>query len=430
MSDEIFCLINCFDNNLLKTEKKYIKKNFIISNHNKKPFSLVENIGINIFSGIHSKYKIETILCIDDIKLICDGEIYNSKELYQYTKITPISLHSCEIIIHLYKQFGINKTLQMLDGVFSFILYDYRILQNDMNTYLFVASDNFAVKPLFILTPRNVDIENNSFYYYGFSNNKTILDFYLDKSCLSEHYCIEKMSPGTYTSFYLTFKTNSFWKMKEQSYYYIPSNVNFFMEPNYFTNLENYFYQSLNKRIDFIKHQFNINGSLYNNTYPHVGCLLTNCYYSIFLVDFLNKHQKKTGITFTPYIIYNNLEELKKLQFISKSINLDKYVEINTSLSEEYEKINNLSYLFISDGINTMIDFLKDKHIINESNLLKTEEFHEIQKLRNNNIIIMTPFLDKFFVDYFFQQKDFVLNNYFLYDKQILSYWNYINDKK
>jgi hypothetical protein len=42
----------------------------------------------------------------------------------------------------------------------------------------------------------------------------------------------------------------------------------------------------------------------------------------------------------------------------------------------------------------------------------------------------MTPFLDKFFVDYFFQQKDFVLNNYFLYDKQILSYWNYINDKK
>ena len=34
------------------------------------------------------------------------------------------SNNDCEIIIHLYKKFGIEETLNLLDGVFAFVLLD------------------------------------------------------------------------------------------------------------------------------------------------------------------------------------------------------------------------------------------------------------------------------------------------------------------
>ena len=63
-------------------------------------------------------------LTIDNIVLICNGEIYNYKELYQMLEIEPTTSSDCEVIIHLYKRYGIEYTLQVLDGVFSFALYE------------------------------------------------------------------------------------------------------------------------------------------------------------------------------------------------------------------------------------------------------------------------------------------------------------------
>ena len=63
-------------------------------------------------------------IVVDGIRLICNGEIYNYKELYQKYHFTPTTDSDCEIIIHLYKQFGILRTLTYLDGVFAFVLYD------------------------------------------------------------------------------------------------------------------------------------------------------------------------------------------------------------------------------------------------------------------------------------------------------------------
>ena len=58
------------------------------------------------------------------LALVCNGEIYNYKQLYNEINVTPKTGSDCEIIIHLYKKYGINQTLQLLDGVFSFILID------------------------------------------------------------------------------------------------------------------------------------------------------------------------------------------------------------------------------------------------------------------------------------------------------------------
>lgn len=75
--------------------------------------------------------------------LCCNGEIYNYKELAQEHGFKLETHSDCEIIIHLYQKFGIEKTCQMLDGEFSFILYDMEKKE------LFVARDLLGLRGLF-----------------------------------------------------------------------------------------------------------------------------------------------------------------------------------------------------------------------------------------------------------------------------------------
>ena len=49
---------------------------------------------------------------IGDITLICNGEIYNYKELYSMMNVEPSTDSDCEVIIHLYKKYGMDHTLQ------------------------------------------------------------------------------------------------------------------------------------------------------------------------------------------------------------------------------------------------------------------------------------------------------------------------------
>ena len=58
-------------------------------------------------------------LTIDNVSLICNGEIYNYKDLYNVIGIKPLSSSDCEVIIHLYILFGIEYTINLLDGVFA-----------------------------------------------------------------------------------------------------------------------------------------------------------------------------------------------------------------------------------------------------------------------------------------------------------------------
>ena len=79
-------------------------------------------------------------------RLICNGEIYNYKDLIKEFELENEykSGSDCEIIIHLYKKIGIEETLKKLDGVFAFVLVDY-----DIQT-TFVARDPVGVRSLFI----------------------------------------------------------------------------------------------------------------------------------------------------------------------------------------------------------------------------------------------------------------------------------------
>ena len=77
------------------------------------------------------------------IYLICNGEIYNYKELYYYLNLNPTTNSDCEIIIDLYLTYPIEYFIKLLDGVFAFIIYD-----SNLNTYS-VGRDPFGVRSMF-----------------------------------------------------------------------------------------------------------------------------------------------------------------------------------------------------------------------------------------------------------------------------------------
>lgn len=82
-------------------------------------------------------------LNLGNIWLVCNGEIYNHEFLFKQNGFTNFSGSDCEIIIHLYKRYGIKDALKMLDGVFAFFLYDAD------KDEAFVARDPFGVRPAF-----------------------------------------------------------------------------------------------------------------------------------------------------------------------------------------------------------------------------------------------------------------------------------------
>ena len=63
---------------------------------------------------------------ISNIQLICNGEIIIIK-LFDNITYKPTTNSDCEIIVYLYILYGIEYTLNLLDGVFAFVLIDYNI---------------------------------------------------------------------------------------------------------------------------------------------------------------------------------------------------------------------------------------------------------------------------------------------------------------
>lgn len=80
---------------------------------------------------------------IDDVYLICNGEIYNYKELISEHNFNYHTNSDCEVIIHMYRKLGIHETVKRLDGVFAFVMYDKR------HDILYAARDPLGIRSLY-----------------------------------------------------------------------------------------------------------------------------------------------------------------------------------------------------------------------------------------------------------------------------------------
>jgi asparagine synthase (glutamine-hydrolysing) len=243
----IFTLLNN-TGHLLTTQ--FIKEQFEKGRGRGPENSVFKNIMIQADFGFH-RLAINGLddisnqpIIIDDISLICNGEIYNFNELYEMMNVTPKTNSDCEIIIHLYKKYGIEQTLQMLDGVFAFVLIDYRM--NLAMSKMYIARDPYGVRPLYFLKQENktisVDpyepVKSETLYDFNISSNifgfaselkmlyeiKNKMNEYVKSKHLMKkslpYYKISQFSPGTYSVFDLKFKVNSAWELSKNQYPY------------------------------------------------------------------------------------------------------------------------------------------------------------------------------------------------------------------
>jgi asparagine synthase (glutamine-hydrolysing) len=226
-------------------------------------------------------------IVINDIILICNGEIYNYKFLYETIGVKPLTDSDCEVIIHLYLKYGIEQTLTMLDGVFSFILYDNRITC-DLNNKVYIARDPLGVRPLYYLKNNNKNDKYNSFNLYGFASELKCLEYFYN--CNRNNYTLEQFKPGTYSIFNLSNIVNSVWEPiqnGENIQYYIPSFSHNWLNNEFETTLADSIYSKISTYLNIAVEKRCL------STERPIACLLSGGLDSSLITALVNNYFKK-----------------------------------------------------------------------------------------------------------------------------------------
>lgn len=107
--------------------------------------SIIKNNGIYVFSRLAindvSEKGNQPMVNKNGVILMCNGEIYNFKELIEEYQLDCSSHSDCEVILKLYEKFGFEETIHKLYGVFAIVLID--------NDKVYIARDRIGVRPLF-----------------------------------------------------------------------------------------------------------------------------------------------------------------------------------------------------------------------------------------------------------------------------------------
>jgi len=293
----IFALLNNRDSDIETIRTEFMKG----KNRGPENSQFLNLSTINTILGFHrlpiNGYKDEDAnqpFHINNKYLICNGEIYNYKQIYKVLQdVTPRSKSDCEVIIHLYEKFGIDQTLQIIDGVFAFILIDL-----DANK-IFVSRDTYGVRPLFVGIVPN-DIDNTSMYYFA-SEIKSICNI-----PSIQHGNIHQFEPGCYSVFSIDHKNIA---------HYIDSRE--FSSPNSFSGsfmsidqdkimkeIYNHIEDAVRKRVD--------------NTDREVACLLSGGLDSSIVCALVKRFHK--GPLHTWSIGFEGSEDLRNAQIVAEHI--------------------------------------------------------------------------------------------------------------
>ena len=283
---------------------------------------------------------------IKNIVLICNGEIYNYKYLYELMNVTPETNSDCEVIIHLYLKYGIEQTLQMLDGVYSFVLYDLR-LEKNLDNYIYFARDPYGVRPLYLL-------KNKKQPCIG-----AVVACASELKCLHEilsvnredntkekiKYEIAQFQPGTYSTYKLSSLACSKWvTIHENKTHTTPA----------FPYICNYYNSYMDTTIEDEKYETNIIRYLCDavkkrclNTERPIACLLSGGLDSSLIAALVNNFYKmEFGLdkTIETYSIgLRGSEDLKYAKIVAEYIG-SKHTEIVLTEKEMFEAIPDVIY--------------------------------------------------------------------------------------
>jgi len=465
----IFALLN----NKTTFNNKTIEKAFNVLNTQGPEYSNFELHTNKLFLGF-KRLAINGLtnepqqpITIDGIRLICNGEIYNYKilfnELYKSNKILPQTGSVCEVIIHLYKLYGIEQTLRLLDGVFSFVLYDYSDVNCDPK--IFVARDPFGVKPLYMMRKQQNIYDDKNIYNNSNITHENIIGFaseiktlhpilYSDKDVLLynskintfnndkiyngvyKSYEIVPFEPGTYSIYSIDFKVNAQWKNIIQNKKYICTNFPCTMlNYNYMESIDEIYRQIV----------YNLENAVMKRVMGTrdrpIVCLLSGGLDSSLITSFVKKHYNGELKTFS--IGMEGSPDLKYARFVADHLQTN-HTEITVTEDDFFNAIPNVietiesydtatvrdsvgNYLvgkYISENTDASVVFNGDGcdeltggylYFLNSPSSIEFDKecrrllanIHTFDVLRSDRCIschgleTRTPFLDRTFVDFY-----------------------------
>jgi asparagine synthase (glutamine-hydrolysing) len=300
----IFAMLN---NESFKID--FVKEQFIKGQNRGPEFSKLQQFGILCLLGFH-RLAINGLntssnqpIIIGDVALVCNGEIYNYKELYKIMDITPTTQSDCEVIIHLYNKYGMKQTLQMLDGVFAFILCDINL--NNPNTKMYVARDPYGVRPLYELTSQH-------------ENNKGIRGYASELKMLSEFHkglsnsTVKQFIPGTYSKLVMEYKVSPKWELKKENCVYHSTGFSSVISESdcdtahAFKKIQHYLCEAVKKRVLV--------------TERPIACLLSGGLDSSLITALVNEcHKQKSDIPLETFSIgLEGSEDLKYARIVAE----------------------------------------------------------------------------------------------------------------
>jgi len=256
---------------------------------------------------------------INNILLICNGEIYNYKELFNNIRYNQTTASDCEIIIYLYMLYGIEYTLNLLDGVFAFILVDYNI------NNIFISRDPYGVRPLFYLY--NSESILNKQLKSGTKND--LIGFASEIKQLtefSENLSINPILPGEYLSFELS-DSNKWYMVNKINYNTF--NLHKVIHKNNEENKAEILNNIYSKFCDGVKKRV-------TTTDRPIACLLSGGLDSSIVCALVQKYYKNTLETYS--IGLEGSEDLKYARIVAEYLET-KHTEIIVSEADFFDQI-------------------------------------------------------------------------------------------
>jgi asparagine synthase (glutamine-hydrolysing) len=342
----------CVSNESLSTNSKYyLTKNQIQTYIRHNYLFMHKKLNIND-SSFNSSQPFENplqskLLEYPDLKkrpsryLIANGEIYNYKQLVKDYNITPKDLSSnsdVEVILplYIYNEYDIAKTLQLLDGDFSFVLLDNPKTFIKESVNLFACRDIFGKKGLY-----HVYLKDNSFHIFV-SEKKSLPDTILK----NKSYIIEDVPPGYYYSLRDNMYIKYFqWVKKEYE----------IVDP--YPHVMDTIYSSLQSLINdcIVK--------MYTSSVP-IGILLSDGFGSILLTSVLIEYLSNTYYDFLnkPIHVFSigNTTEIQRdfINFLEQKYDISIYHHsVNIEAQSIIEKdLKDIVYCLETDDKNTILD--------------------------------------------------------------------------
>ena len=354
-------------------------------------------------------------ITIDNVSVVCNGEIYNYKALYKLLGISPKTNSDCEVILHMYLHFGIEYTLSQLDGVFAFAIYDANTNE------VFLARDPYGVRPLFYITDR----ENLRGSITAFASTmQSVVSF----QKYNDRMKCNPFPPGTYSRYILDESRS--WSIDCSRRYTVPGIMTMHTissEEEALYNIERYFSEAVKKRVDTTDRPIacllsggldsSLVTALVNKFYP--GKLETysiglpgseDCKYAKKVADHLGTNHTQITMTEQEFFdaIPNVIENIESYDTTTVRASVGNYL-IGKYISEN----SKAKVIFNGDGSDelaggymyfhcapNMLEFDKEcKRLLN--NISFFDVLRSDRSISSHGLEPRTPFLDRGFVQFY-----------------------------